>query len=230
MGKKQFYLLAAILLVNYCIIFMYPLFYSRIIRIIITLICFGFYLNIRNKANRFVLYIFLFFLLADVFLFFYETPLYELLTSLSRVVGYLLVLNHFKKLYDHKASDKIAVAVFVILGLINLFGLYLVTNYVYNTSSFTVIKEYNVYVHGLVLIAACFYAGNNNFNQTTGKSLFGAFFIFALAFADLCALVGYYFDFSLFQYIDRTFYVFGLIFLIKYAEKCTTKVIKTSKK
>lgn len=217
MGKKQYYIIITLLLVNYAVILLYPLFFSRIFRLLLTVLFFLFYLKVKSKSNRFLLFSFLFFLISDAFLFFYETPILGLVASLMRVIGYMFILNHFRKLFEHKKSDNIAVGVFIVLGAINIYGLYLVTSYIYKSSNFTQLQEYSVYLHGLVLILACFYAGNNNYTKTTKITWFGAFFIFALALADLCAVIGYYFDFSLFQYLDRTAYVFGMVFLINYA-------------
>ncbi|WP_397362138.1 hypothetical protein [Olleya sp. R77988] len=87
----------------------------------------------------------------------------------------------------------------------------------YKPSQFLIVQEYTIYIHGLVVILACFFAGSNNFINIKKETLNGALFIFGFAFADLSSVTAYYLKVFPFYIVDRTFYVFALLFMVKYA-------------
>lgn len=105
MSKKiQLLVITLLLALNYYAILNHSIFYNRVFRLMSLLTFFVLYLKIRSKKNGFLLYVFLFFMLSDILLFFYEKPIFSILTSVSRICGYLLILNHFRKQLDLKKN------------------------------------------------------------------------------------------------------------------------------
>ncbi|MGB6267461.1 MAG: hypothetical protein WBF67_00495 [Olleya sp.] len=151
--------------------------------------------------------------------------MFFIFTLVFRAFAYFILANHFRKEFDYKNCDKVPFFIFLFLGLLNLFGVYILNGHKKKLVEYLIYQESAIYFLGLAIISACFFAGNNNYSRTDKASLFGAYFMFAFIIADLCSAVAYYFNLEWFHFLDRGLYIYALFLMVRYTKELSNKVV-----
>lgn len=218
MNKKIILSIVSVLLIaiNLFVIHSYEVSESRIARLAATSILFLFFLALKGFKNKTVLIAFVFFLISDIFIQRYEEPLYNKFTFITTIAGYVLLALHILPKLSFTKTNKFLIFIFAIVVLINTYMLYELIHMV----EFKLIdktQEFLFYIYGIAMITMGLFGGNYNFRYNSSQSTFCMFFVFSLILSDICAVMAYYLNVTVFYYPDRFFYIVGLALMTAYA-------------
>jgi hypothetical protein len=218
MNKKLILTIVTVLLIgiNLFVIHNYDVSESRIARLLTTSILFIIFLAFKGFKNKTVLAAFIFFLISDIFIQKYEEPLYNKLTFITTIIGYIVLALHILPKLSFTKTNKFLIFIFAIVVLINTYMLYELIHMV----EFKLIdktQEFLFYIYGMAMITMGLFGGNYNFRFNSSQSTFCMFFVFSLILSDICAVMAYYLNVNIFYYPDRFFYILGLALMTAYA-------------
>ena len=203
-----------LLIVNFYVIFAYDLEFSRWARLSSTFI-FLLMLLRQNTYSKRMLGVFIFLLISDLGLFYYEEPLANSGTFLMRITAYLLlvfvVVPELKKLKTNLFQKLLFVTVFVL----NLVMLYMLVGMV---PAAYVYPGLNVlfYIYGISMITMVIAAISYSNRYSDKTSFFFTAGTLCLVFSDITSFIAYYLEFEEFYYPDRFFYILGIAGLVKF--------------
>jgi len=215
--KKALLFISLLLLVcNIYIVSVYTIFENRIIRLISVFIYFLLFLYFKGYKNKAIWVVFISFLISDFFMLFYEDSVYNKLTSLFSIIGYLIFLSYGLKKVQLRKVNKLLIAFFVVIISLNFFFLDQLFRFIaYRLHDD--MQQVILYFYGIVLILSCVFAGNYHFTSNTTKSMFYMYFVFGFALSDFFAVLAYYLNFDLLYIPEISFYLFAYFFIIRYA-------------
>ncbi len=203
-----------LLLINFYVIYAYGLEISRWARLISTFVLLLMLLW-QNTYSRRMLGVFIFLLISDLGLFYYEEPLANSGTFLMRISAYLLlvfvVVPELKKLQTNLFQKLIFVTVFVL----NLAMLYMLVGMV---PAGHIYPGLNIlfYTYGISMITMVIAAISYSNRYSDRTSFFFTAATLCLVFSDITSFIAYYLEFEEFYYPDRFFYILGIAGLVKF--------------
>ena len=203
-----------LLLINFYVIYAYGLEISRWARLISTFVLLLMLLW-QNTYSRRMLGVFIFLLISDLGLFYYEEPLANSGTFLMRISAYLLlvfvVVPELKKLQTNLFQKLIFVTVFVL----NLAMLYMLVGMV---PAGHIYPGLNIlfYTYGISMITMVIAAISYSNRYSDRISFFFTAATLCLVFSDITSFIAYYLEFEEFYYPDRFFYILGIAGLVKF--------------
>jgi len=215
--KKTLLILSLLLLViNIYVIATCSVFERRLVRLISVFSYFLLFMFFKGYKNKAIGIVFVSFLISGFFMLFYEDSLFNKLTSVCSIIGYLVLLRGGLKKVQFKKVNKFVVVFFGILISLNLFFLdqliHLIT-YKLQDGLLQII----LYLYGVVTILACVFAGNYNFTTNTTKSMYYMYFVFGFVLSDFFAVLAYYFEIKMLYLPEICFYLFAFFFMVRYA-------------
>src|SRR5690606_35145938 len=218
MNKKLILTIVTVLLiiVNLFVIHNYDIAESRIIRLASIIILFAFFLIFKGYKNKTILAAFIFFLISDICIQNYEDSLYNKLKFVATILCYSLIAISILPKLSFKKTNKFLITIFAIVVLINTYMLYELIHIV----EFKLIdktQEFLFYIYGMAMITMGLFGGHYNFRFNSSQSTFCMFFVFSLILSDICAVMAYYLNVTVFYYPDRFFYILGLALMTAYA-------------
>ena len=207
----------AAVLINLAVIAFLDLETSRLARLITLVLFFVYYRILKSFTNSWIALALLLFLIRDVFFQFYEEPWgYKLYIILGVLVYSTLVLERFPKLSDLKFNPGVLIVTSLLVAA-NTYVLYVVMNMQMVTYTFhDDLESILFYIYGGSMIILGVQAMTYNSKYNSNRSLLYIFFAFGFIFSDIAALFAYYFEFDLFYFFDRVFFLLGLGLLVKY--------------
>jgi len=215
---SKFYLLVItliILVINSYVIYAYDLEASRWARIISTTAFLLILLQYKTYTNR-LLFAFLFLLISDVGLFFYENPMVNAGTFLMRISAYsllvLVVVPELKKLKTNLFQK----LTFLVVFTLNLAMLYMLVGMV---PAGHVYPGLNIlfYAYGISMIMMVIAAISYSNRYSDKTSFYFTAATLCLVFSDITSFIAYYLEFHEFYFPDRFFYILGIAGLVKFA-------------
>lgn len=184
-------------------------------RIVSSGLLLGYALRKGNLVNKIHLALFLYFL-ADVLIFYYESPLLNTSAFILRITAYILLLLFIRKelrLVRMNLTQKIIFGVVLVLNisiLVSLVGI------VPLEKQFPGLN-WLLYLYGIILIMLMLVPMvYQNRNLDTAASLFTGI-SFCLVFSDILFFIAYYLEMATFYYPTRVFYIIGLTGLVAMA-------------
>ncbi|OEJ98904.1 hypothetical protein A8C32_06865 [Flavivirga aquatica] len=214
-GKLLVVISLILFLINIYIINAYGFFEIRVIRIITILIFFVVFLFYKGYKEKWVFISFLCFLVSDILLIYYEDPVYNKIISIIAISGYLALIYHVLKKTRVAKIDIRSVFIYGFLIALNIYTLDKILNSI-TGALHDVFQKYLLYIYGTAIIITCVFAANYNYKYGIRKSMYFMFSVFGFGFADLCAVLAYYFHFNLLIYLHRLIYIYALFFIVTY--------------
>lgn len=210
-------LIAVATLANLSIIALMDLESSRFARFV-TILLFLIYFLVKKKiVNFWTLSALLFFAARDIFFQFYEEPWgYKLYLIIGILCYATIVLERMPKLSEINIKPSVIVVTLLLVAA-NTYTLYVIMNMSMVTHTFhDSLEPLLLYAYGaaMMVLGVQAIAYNNKYNSN--RSLLYTFFAFGFIFSDIAALFAYYFNFELFYYFDRFFFLGSLAMLVNY--------------
>ena len=216
-NNRIYFLLFVILatLVNLTVIAFSDLESSRLTRLITVFLFFIYYTLDRQYFNIWMISALAFFVVKDIFFQFYEESWGYKLYLIFGTLGYItIVLERLPKISEITFKPAI-VFITSLLVAANTYTLYIIMSMVTHTFH-DGIEPVLLYLYGasMMLLGVEAIAYNNKYNST--RSLTYTFFAFAFIFSDIAALFAYYFNFDVFYFFDRFFFLSALGLYVHY--------------
>ena len=217
MLPRSFLAVIALILViaNCFVIYSYDQDATRWARLISTFIFFLILLW-QNSLDKRMIIAFIFLLISDSLLFYYEYPSGNAAAFLSRISAYVLfvmvIAPELKQLKTNLFQKFIFLAV---LGL-NLAMLVMLVDMVPERFKYPFL-DILFYAYGMsmiIMVIASISYSNRYSNQT---SFFFTAATLCLVFSDITSFIAYYLEFSEFYFPDRVFYIMGIAGLVKFS-------------
>ncbi|MFD2825379.1 hypothetical protein ACFSYG_02760 [Leeuwenhoekiella polynyae] len=207
--------LAAI--VNLSIVAFMDLESSRFARFITILLFLVYFLVKKKVINFWTLSVLLFFTVRDVFFQFYEEPWgYKLYLIIGILCYTTIVLERMPKISEINIKPSVIVVTLLLVAA-NTYTLYIIMNMSMVMHTFhDNLEPLLLYGYGaaMMVLGVQAIAYNNKYNSN--RSLLYTFFAFGFIFSDIAALFAYYFNFELFYFFDRFFFLVSLAMLVNY--------------
>ncbi|RXG12446.1 hypothetical protein DSM03_11033 [Leeuwenhoekiella aestuarii] len=207
--------LAAI--VNLSVVAFMDLESSRFARFITILLFLVYFLVKKKVINFWTLSALLFFTVRDVFFQFYEEPWgYKLYLLIGILCYTTIVLERMPKISEINIKPSVIVVTLLLVAA-NTYTLYVIMNMSMVTHTFhDNLEPLLLYGYGaaMMVLGVQAIAYNNKYNSN--RSLLYTFFAFGFIFSDIAALFAYYFNFELFYFFDRFFFLGSLAMLVNY--------------
>ena len=203
------------LVINIYIINFYTLFESRLSRLLTVLVFFIIFLYYKGYKEIWVLMALSCFLISNFFMMDYEHPICNKLTSLISISGYWFLIYHVIKKVEIGKFNYRLIIIYMLLIIINFYGWYLIFDSIYYLLDDD-FQKLIIFAYGTTIITTCVVAANYNYKYGLGRSIYFAFFVFAFAISDFCAVLAYYFKFDMLYNLDRPIYLFALCFIVLY--------------
>lgn len=189
--------------------------YSRGARLASTSVIF-FLLLWQNSYSKKMVSAFLLLLLSDILLFYYEYPLVNMLTFLSRTVAYSLLILAVVPELRNLRTNLFQKLVFIFVLVLNGSMLVVLMDMVPDKFLYTGL-DYLFYAYGSVMIGMVIAAVSYSNRYANKISFYYTGALLCLVFADVSSFIGYYLEFDAFYVPDRIFYLLGIAGLVRFA-------------
>ena len=210
-------LLVIAVLANLSVIAYFDLETSRFLRLITIFLFLVYYSVAKDIFNIWTVSTLSLFFIRDIFFQFYEEPLgYKIYLIVGTLCYLTIVLERLPKISEIKFRPSV-ILVTSLLVAVNTYTLYIIMNMQMVTYTFhDTLEPILFYIYGaaMMVLGVQAISYNNKFNSN--RSLLYIFFAFGFIFSDIAALFAYYFEFDVFYYFDRFFFITALALLVKY--------------
>ena len=214
---KYLSFIGLLIVINLTIIALTDLETSRLTRLISIGTFFAYYLIKKELLNLWTVIAFLFFIGRDIFFQFYEEPWgYKSYLILGTLCYLTIVFERLPKISQINFKPGV-VLITLILVAANTYTLYVIMNMSMVTYTFhDGVEPILLYVYGaaMMVLGVQAIAYNNKYNSN--RSLLYIFFAFGFIFSDIAALFAYYFEFEIFYFFDRFFFLGAMAMLVQY--------------
>ena len=169
----------------------------------------------RFYSGKHLLSIFVLFTLCDIFLVFYEQISFKVLTYISRIAAYsLIVIYLYPFLYKLKLSIFTATITIFVLA-INIYLMSVMVQSVPETmQSYWFQPIFYLFGISLLFLAGFSISFQNVF--ASKQSFFLVLASFGLIFSDISFYIAHYLNFESFYYADRVANIIGISFLLTF--------------
>ncbi len=214
--QKQLWALLCILIVfNLPTLTLTEVATSRWIRLLGTLVFFGFYILKAERANTSMMLILLFFIIKDVCIQFYEQDV-GLTGYLSfGILAYVALIGNLLPRIKSLPISTILLVFSVLLVAANAYTLKILINMMdssFGSSAQVVLfLLYGTLMMLLTIIAVTY---NNSVHST--RSMFFVYLTAAFLLSDIASLFAYYFGFTIGFYVDRVAYILAMGLLVNH--------------
>ena len=199
---------------NVCVIHAYSLDDSRTLRLGSNLILLIYFLIYKGFKKRSLLIAFLLFVLSDVFILDYESTVYNRLTFITTILGYIFISIHiFPKIKIIKTSNWL----FFIFTAILVANTFMLQEIIGMIAIIDRVHELLFYVYGIAMIVMLLFVTNYNFRYHSLQSTISMYFVLGFVLSDVFAVLAYYLGFEFFYFPDRIFYLLGSAMLVWYS-------------
>lgn len=210
-------ILIILLALNIGVIYFYNLEVSRFARLI-TIFAFGIYYAATKKiTNVWTVSAITLLFTRDLFFQFYEQGWgYKLYLIIGTLCYLTIVLERLPKFSELKFKLNVILITSLLVAL-NTYTLYIIMNMQMITYTFhDAIEPILFYIYGaaMMILGVQSILYNNKYNSN--RSLLYVFFAFGFIFSDIAALFAYYFEFDMFYFFDRFFFITATALLVKY--------------
>ena len=205
----------ALLAANVIVLAIYGEYVSRIMRFF-SMVAF-FFLFLRSKYYKSsALIIFSAFVLNDLLLIFFETVMSQNLVLFIRLCAYILlaklVLPYLRKIKIKLFEGLL----FATILLMNVWLLYSIQDSINAVSNGGWLGEFLVYGYGTAAILSVIAAFAFYSRYVDKTSIFFLLAVIGLVMSDLTYFIGFYLDFPEFYYLDRSFNIVAIGFLLHF--------------
>lgn len=214
--QQQLFVVFCLLFVcNVLTIFFSDLSASRWVRLIGTLVFFGYYIKKSSPTNPTIFLVLLFFAIKDIFIQYYEAAAGLTGFLLFGILAYaMLIKERLPRIKNIQLSGFI---IGISIGLIVANGYTLKVLIALMNNSFgneVQIVLFLLYGSLMMLLAVFAVSYNNSINST--RSMFFVYLVFALLLSDIASLFAYYFDFTYGFYLDRVSYILAMALVVNH--------------
>lgn len=208
-------ILLVLILVNSFVIYEYDQEYSRWARLITTSILFIILLW-RNSMSKTLVGAFVFLLISDLLLFFYENPIANSATFLLRIAGYLTFVLAVAPELRNLQTSTFQKLLFLVVVSLNIGMLYTLVDMVPAKFNYPHLNTL-FYIYGTAMITLVIAAISYSNRYSDHISFFFTAGALGLVFSDITSFIAYYLEFSEFYFPDRIFYILGIGAIVKFA-------------
>ena len=210
-------LLTMVSIINLSLIAIYDLETSRLARLV-SIIVFCIYYGVSKKVlNIWTVSVLSLLVVRDIFFQFYEQGWgYKLYLIFGTLCYLTLVLERLPRLSQLKFRPGVLVVTSLLVAA-NTYTLYIIMNMQMVTYTFHDSLEpilFYIYGAAMMILGVQAISYNNKFNSN--RSLMYIFFAFGFIFSDIAALFAYYFEFDVFYFFDRFFFITAIALMVKY--------------
>ncbi|PHQ29593.1 hypothetical protein [Leeuwenhoekiella nanhaiensis] len=212
-----FIILALVLIFNIGVIGLFDLETSRLTRLM-SIFVFGIYYGLVNRiVNVWTVSALGLLFIRDIFFQFYEQAWgYKLYLIFGTLCYLTIVLERLPKFSKLKFKPGVVFVTGLLVAL-NTYTLYIIMNMQMVTYTFHDSLEpvlFYVYGASMMILGVQAILYNNKYNSN--RSLLYTFFAFGFIFSDIAALFAYYFEFDMFYFFDRFFFIIATGLLVQY--------------
>ncbi|KAA5824457.1 hypothetical protein FPF71_09770 [Algibacter amylolyticus] len=215
-NKKALIVTLLLILVNGLVVIFCERLTLSIVNIISTSILFLFFLPYA-KRNYTLLLGFIFLVFSSICYLDYESPMLRLWLHLFRIFANIFFIIHIypkhKTITYHNFGLYIIMVVLILLNIYLIYSINGLVDYYTGTLKYSSIAIYSLGAAHILLATVTFWL-----NMVTDKiPSYFVVFVTLYILSDIINILGYSFDSNILFTINRTFYIFGLYFLIYYA-------------
>ncbi len=203
-----------LLLVNCYVIYEFDQDASRWARLISTAI-FLILLIWQRSFNVKIIIAFIFLLISDVLLFYYENALANTGTFLMRISAYLMLVFTVVPELRGLKSSLFQKLVFFGVFVLNLAMLFLLVDMVPAKFGYPFLNVL-FYAYGISMITLVIAAISYSNRYSNKTSFYYTAATLCLVFSDITSFIAYYLEFYEFYFPDRIFYILGIAGLVKF--------------
>ncbi len=203
-----------LLLVNCYVIYEFDQDASRWARLISTAI-FLILLIWQRSFNVKIIVAFIFLLISDVLLFYYENALANTGTFLMRISAYLMLVFTVVPELRGLKSSLFQKLVFFGVFVLNLAMLFLLVDMVPAKFGYPFLNVL-FYAYGISMITLVIAAISYSNRYSNKTSFYYTAATLCLVFSDITSFIAYYLEFYEFYFPDRIFYILGIAGLVKF--------------
>lgn len=185
----------------------------KLVSIILMLIVFLYYKGYKQKS---ILYVFLSFLMCDIFMLGYEDKIFSYITVSFLIIGYFFMILHVLPKIKFIRPDKYVSGIFIFLIIINVYMLLEIFNLL-NTSGLDNVLIVMSYASGLIVMFTGFLVVGYNLEYNSIQSTYCSFFVGAFILSLIFNAMAYYANVYFFFYFSRLFYIVGFCIMTMYA-------------
>jgi len=214
--KKIIPILALVLVIYNCVgIYSFNLEYTRVIKLISTIVLFVVYLIFKGYKKKNFLFAFICFIMADIFMLQYEELLFEKLTLFMIGLAYLSISIYVYPKIKFLSISKWGLFILLFLIIINLYLYFEILDLI-NTTSKTIFQGIVMIVFGISVIVMGLFASIYNFKHNSVQSVYFILFVFIFILGMIFNAIAYYGKIEAFFYLNRSFYVIALSTMLLY--------------
>ena len=203
-----------LLITNFYIIFEYDQESSRWARLISTGIFILILLWQKTYSKR-ILSAFFLLLISDLFLFYYENPMVNAATFLTRISAYTLLIFVVVPELKNLKTNLFQKIIFVVVFVLNLGMLYMLVDMVPGQFVYPGLNVlFYAYGISMIMMVIATISYSNRYSDRT--SFFFTAATLCLVFSDITSFIAYYLEFYEFYFPDRFFYILGIAGLVKF--------------
>lgn len=209
--------LSVFLLLNLGVIGFYDLETSRLVRLVSIFSFLLYYVVAKKILNIWTITALLVLLIRDIFFQFYEQGWgYKFYLIFGTLFYLTIVLERLPKVSQIKFNPGV-VLVTGLLVAANTYVLYIIMNMQMVTYTFhDSLEPILFYIYGAAMMVLGVQAISYNNKYNSNRSLMYIFFAFGFIFSDIAALFAYYFEFDVFYFFDRFFFISATALIVKY--------------
>jgi len=187
----------------------------RIVRLVTTIIFFGWFLKFKFLKKGLFTLVFALLVLSDLGIFFYENKWFCFLRFISFILFQILLSFHILKRTRIKKLKPIALGALLVLFISCLF-LVINLSSILDFTVFGIVHQLLFYLYTITTLVLIFLSVFYNLEDYSKKAdmFFGAIVSFLVS--DILLMVGYYQDFYVAIQIERFFHIVAIALLLYY--------------
>jgi len=203
------------MVINAAVIFFGSIEHSRLARML-TILFVTIFFYLENKVNNiWILAVLVLFCIRDIFFQFYEQSWGYKGYLIFAILAYAtLLFERLPKIRDLKITPGFMVITTALIAA-NTYTLYSIMDMLsYEFNDALEVGLFYFFGAVMMVMAVVAIGYNNKFNSN--RSLLYIYLVFAFIFADVAALLAYYFGVPEFYYLDRLLVITGVLLLVNY--------------
>ncbi|WP_452599928.1 hypothetical protein [Pontimicrobium sp. MEBiC01747] len=214
--KKIIPILALVLVIYNCVgIYSFNLEYTRVIKLISTLVLFIVFLLFKGYKKRNFLVAYICFVMADGFMLFYEEFFFDKLTLLMIGLAYISISIYVYPKINFLSLNKYVILVLLFLVIINLYLYFEILNLI-NIAHKNILQNIVMVVFGISVVTMGLFASIYNYKYNSIQSVYYILFVFMLILSMIFNAIAYYGGVKIFFYLNRSFHVLALSTMLLY--------------
>ncbi len=212
----QLFILGFLLvLINVFIIFNYDIDISRLARVSTTFFLFLFFLFYKKYWQGFIFIALILFTVRDIMMINYEESFYKTSVFFFTIVAYIALISYSLKKMQLSRFTPLLVVYTLLMVALNVFNVFYLSDVIQEGLDNT-LQLALFYVQGGILLFLGI-VGYMYYDRFFGKMpLYYLYFVLCFIFSDLSGLAAYFFHIDFAYFVERTFYILGLLLLVNF--------------